>query len=89
MGMAYVPLWRADKIDEQIKSYPEFSMFGELPSWGFYVRHVSGITFNNVKLSLADKDFRPAFVFEDADNVVMKAVSFPGDKDRQIYFVNK
>ena len=88
-GMAYVPLWRADKIDEQIKSYPEFSMFGELPSWGFYVRHVSGITFNNVKLSLADKDFRPAFVFEDADNVVMKAVSFPGDKDRQIYFVNK
>ncbi|BCS85562.1 polygalacturonase [Prevotella herbatica] len=88
-GMAYVPLWRADKIDEQIMSYPEFSMFGELPSWGFYVRHVSGITFSNVKLSLADNDFRPAFVFEDAANVTLKDVTFPGDKSRQIYFVDK
>ena len=88
-GMAYVPLWRADKIDEQIKSYPEFSMFGELPSWGFYVRHVSGITFNNVKLSLTDHDFRPAFVFEDAADVTLKDVMFPGDKSRQIYFVDK
>lgn len=88
-GMAYVPLWRANKIDEQIKSYPEFSMFGELPSWGFYIRHVSGITFNNVKLSLADRDYRPAFVLEDAEKVVMKAVSLPNDNDRQIYFVDK
>lgn len=88
-GMAYVPLWRADRIDEQIKSYPEFSMFGELPSWGFYVRHVSGITFSNVKLSLTDHDFRPAFVFEDAADVTLKDVMFPGDKSRQIYFVDK
>ncbi len=88
-GMAYVPLWRANKIDEQIKSYPEFSMFGELPSWGFYIRHVSGITLNNVKLSLADRDYRPAFVLEDAEKVVMKAVSLPNDNDRQIYFVDK
>ena len=88
-GMAYVPLWRADRIDEQIKSYPEFSMFGELPSWGFYVRHVSGITFSNVKLSLTDHDFRPAFVFEDAADVTLKDVMFPRDKSRQIYFVDK
>ena len=88
-GMAYVPLWRADRIDEQIKSYPEFSMFGELPSWGFYVRHVSEITFSNVKLSLAENDFRPAFVFEDAADVTLKDVMFPGDKSRQIYFVDK
>ena len=87
--MAYVPLWRADKIDEQIKSYPEFSMFGELPSWGFYVRHVSGIVFSNVKLSLTDSDFRPSFVFEDAADVTLKDVTFPGDKSRQIYFVDK
>ena len=88
-GMAYVPLWRADKIDEQIKSYPEFSMFGELPSWGFYARHVSGITFSNVKLSLSDCDFRPAFVFEDVADVILKDVTVPGDRSRQIYFVDK
>ncbi len=48
-----------------------------------------GATLLEVNKMLADKDFRPAFVFEDADKVVMKAVSFPGDKNRQIYFVDK
>src|SRR6185312_11855622 len=28
-----------DKVPEQIKNYPEFTMFGELPAWGFYIRH--------------------------------------------------
>ena len=73
-GMAYMPLWRLQDIPEQIRKYPEFTMFGELPSWGFYVRHVSGIHFKNVRLSLADSDFRPPFVFDDAEQVVMTNV---------------
>lgn len=64
-GMAYMPLWRKGGVPEQINKYPEFTMFGELPSWGFYVRHVDGIHFKNVQLSLADEDFRPPFVFDD------------------------
>ena len=73
-GMAYMPLWRLQDIPEQIRKYPEFTMFGELPSWGFYVRHVNGIHFKNVRLSLADSDFRPPFVFDDAEQVVMTNV---------------
>lgn len=73
-GMAYIPLWRLQDIPEQIWKYPEFTMFGELPSWGFYVRHVNGIHFKNVRLSLADSDFRPPFVFDDAEQVVMTNV---------------
>ena len=73
-GMAYMPLWRLQDVPEQIRKYPEFTMFGELPSWGFYVRHVSGIHFMNVRLSLADSDFRPPFVFDDAEQVVMTNV---------------
>ena len=73
-GMAYIPLWRLQDIPEQIRKYPEFTMFGELPSWGFYVRHVNGIHFKNVRLSLADSDFRPPFVFDDAEQVVMTNV---------------
>ena len=44
------------------KGYPEFTMFEELPSWGFYVRHVKGIQMHNIKLRLQEDDFRPAFV---------------------------
>ena len=77
-GMAYMPLWRLNDVQERIEKYPEFSMFGELPSWGFYVRHVEGITFRNVHLSLCDSDFRPAFVFDDVHQLAMEQV-IPAD----------
>jgi hypothetical protein len=77
--MAYMPLWRLDDVPERIEKYPEFSMFGELPSWGFYVRHVKGITFRRVQLSLRDTDFRPAFVFDDVTDLTMEMVYPAGD----------
>lgn len=73
-GMAYLPLWRVGDVPEQVAKYPEFSMFGELPSWGFYVRHVDGITFRNVHLTLRDVDFRPAFVLDDVHGEVFENV---------------
>src|SRR4029453_6498669 len=39
-------------IPENEKNYPEPSMFGVTPSYGFYVRHVRGITFTNVTCCL-------------------------------------
>ena len=74
-GMAYVPLWRVKDVPEQIKKYPEFSMFGELPAWALYVRHVDGLTLRNINFYLRDTDFRPAFVFDDAENIIFDSVS--------------
>ena len=68
-GMAYIPLWRLKDVPEQINKYPEFTMFGELPAWGFFVRHADGIHFKNVHLSLDADDFRPPFVFDDTLNI--------------------
>ena len=82
-----MPLWRVSDVPEQIKEYPEFSMFGELPSWGFYVRHAEDITFRNVSLTLADIDFRPAFVFDDTKRVSLQLVS-PSGED-QYYFATE
>ena len=73
-GMAYVPLWRVNDVPEQIQKYPEFSMFGELPAWALYVRHVDGLMLRNVHFSLRDTDFRPAFVFDDVKKDVMENV---------------
>lgn len=58
----------ADRGEDE---YPEFTMFGELPAWGFYLRHVRNITLKNVQLSLADDDFRPAIVEEDVENMLL------------------
>src|SRR5688572_19527314 len=56
-------------IPENEKNYPEPSMFGVTPAYGFYVRHVRGITFDNVEVSFEKDDARPAFVLDDVKNV--------------------
>lgn len=87
-GMAYVPLSRLNQVPEVVKEYPEFSMFGELPAWAFYVRHANGISFKNIKVSLEDVDFRPAFVFDDVQNLKMEKIDLPEAKHEQVVLKN-
>ncbi|MFT3752276.1 MAG: glycosyl hydrolase family 28 protein [Paludibacter sp.] len=65
------------KVPERIPDYPEFSMFGELPAWGFYVRHVEGIQFKNVQVSYKNDDFRPAMTFDDVKGLALNHVDIP------------
>ena len=65
--MAYVPLHRLGDVPEQEKEYPEFSMFGELPCWALYVRHVRGLQLRRLRLTLRDEEFRPALVLDDVE----------------------
>ena len=44
-------------------------MFGVTPSYGFYIRHARGITFDNVEVSYGSDDARPAFVLDDVKNI--------------------
>ena len=75
--IAYIPLSSITSISENETNYPEFSMFGELPSWGFYVRHAEGIKMKNIKLSYVEDDFRPALVFDDVKGVALEDVTIP------------
>ncbi|MFN4085728.1 MAG: glycoside hydrolase family 28 protein [Spirosomataceae bacterium] len=83
-GMAYIPISQLHRVPEKIKDYPEFSMFGELPSWGFYIRHVTGISVKNITLTLDNPDFRPAFVLEDVTNAILEKINLPEPKKDQI-----
>ena len=76
-GMAYMPLWRVQDVPEQINKYPEFTMFGELPSWGFYLRHLRNLVLRDVRLSLSDSDFRPAIVDDDVEGLTLENVVTP------------
>jgi len=53
------------KIEEFPEKYPEFGMFGTLPAYGFYCRHVSGLNMRNIELSYKSAEFRPALYMED------------------------
>jgi len=57
------------RVPERPESYPESTMFGVLPAWGFYCRHVKGLEFENVELRTARADLRHAMVFDDAEDV--------------------
>lgn len=46
-------------------AYPEPSMFGTLPAYGFFVRHARGISWDNVDVRFGRPDTRPAFVLRD------------------------
>lgn len=50
---------------EKETNYPEPSMFGVLPAYGFYIRHAKGVEIANVEVSYLKEDQRPAFVLED------------------------
>ncbi|HSL22443.1 MAG TPA: glycoside hydrolase family 28 protein [Vicinamibacterales bacterium] len=50
---------------ENETAYPEPVMFGEMPAYGFFIRHVSGLEMRNVRVGFAADDLRPAFVLND------------------------
>jgi len=88
-GLAHMPLSRLDQVPEKVADYPEFSMFGELPAWGFYVRHVEGLSFKNIKLSIAAPDYRPALIFDDVKKLEIQQLNIEGDtKEKQIILRN-
>ncbi|MEM9983920.1 MAG: glycoside hydrolase family 28 protein, partial [Bacteroidota bacterium] len=76
---AIMPTWRVDEVPEKQADYPEFSMFGELPAWGFYVRHVEGLTMKNVQLKIKEADYRPAVVLDDVKGATFQSLTIKGD----------
>ena len=62
---------------EKETAYPEPSMFGTMPSYGFFVRHARGVAFNHIKISTAAEDHRPAFVLDDVASADFADLKFP------------
>ncbi len=67
------------KVPEKEGDYPEFSMFGELPAWGLYARHATGISLKNITISHKRDDYRPAMVADDVQGLVMHDMNIPAE----------
>jgi polygalacturonase len=79
-GLAHMPVARLDAVPELESAYPEFSMFGELPAWGFYIRHVHGLQMKNIRIGIAEPDYRPALVLDDVHRANLSSVVVNGDQ---------
>ena len=62
------------RIPERPDGYPESTMFGTLPAYGFYGRHVKGLRFSGVKLRAEKSEPRHALVFDDAEDVAINGL---------------
>jgi len=45
--------------------YPETTVFGTFPAWGYYIRHAENVVFTNVTHDVSPEDAREAIVLED------------------------
>jgi polygalacturonase len=67
--------------DEHPNRYPECTMFGELPAYGFYVRHARGVTFDNVRLVCEKPDARPAIACDDVQDLRLANIATNASAD--------
>jgi len=78
-----------ENIPEKAGDYPEFSMFGELPAWGFYVRHANNVKMKNVKLIATGDEYRAACVFDDMDGLDLDGIKISKAAALPVLLLNK
>ena len=72
---AFVPIDAMATIPESAAAYPEFSMFGELPAWGWYIRHAQNITVSNTRIHYERSDFRVAMAVDDVKGLTLNKLT--------------
>ncbi len=76
-GVRSVPA--ASEIPEKQNAYPAGAMFGPaLPAYGFFIRHVNGITLDNVHLKFSEEDTRPAIVCSNTEKLEIRRLKAGG-----------
>jgi polygalacturonase len=72
----------ANKILPELENhYPESTKWGNLPSFGLFIRHSENINLNNVELRLKNSDARPAIIADDVKEI--KITGLKTDSDLQ------
>jgi hypothetical protein len=74
---------------EKENAYPEPTMFGPMPAYGFYMRHVKGLQISDVNLTyLSESEARPPFVMEDVKGLDVRHVRARHDNGVPVFRLN-
>ncbi len=74
---------------EQEKTYPEPTMFGDIPANGFYVRNVKNIEFSNIEIAWSQPDARPVFSLNNVDGAEFFRIKTPKGLSTPVFALNK
>jgi hypothetical protein len=58
-------------VPEHEAKYPEATMFGALPSYGLYARHVDGLLLAGLQTRWEAPDVRPSLIFDDVRDLTL------------------
>ncbi|HEX5483808.1 MAG TPA: glycoside hydrolase family 28 protein [Terriglobia bacterium] len=75
-------------LPEKQKGYPEPTMFGTTPCYGFYMRHVRGIDMSHVEVQYAKDDARPAFVLDDVEGADFLRIKAQHENSVPVFALN-
>ncbi len=67
--------WAKIDVPEKENAYPEAHMFGRLPPYGLYCRHVKNLQLKNFRVDSKTRDPRPMLTCDDADGFRMVGVT--------------
>ena len=76
-------------VPELEDGYPDPRNFGQIPAYGFYIRHASEIRMHQVRLSCEHADYRPAFYLEDVDGLILDTIDMEREESVASSFVSK
>jgi len=75
--------------EEQEKTYPEPTMFGDIPANGFYVRNVKNIEFSNIEIAWSQADARPVFSLNNVNGAEFFRIKTPKNIEAPVFALNK
>jgi hypothetical protein len=75
-------------VPEHEKSYPEPYVFGVMPSWGIFARHVANLQLRGLELRVNSPDQRPAVRLQDAVGVRALDVQLSGATAQPLWSLN-
>jgi hypothetical protein len=72
------------KVAERVKDYPNPTGWGNLPSFGFFIRHVNEITLSNITLRSLEKEIRVPVLADDVNNLIISNMLADGAIEKQV-----
>lgn len=69
------------EIPENETSYPSGRVFGRIPAYGFFIRHVKNIRLENIRLNFLSDDHRPAILCDNVEEIEIKGLKVSGTED--------
>ena len=68
------------QVPELEKAYPEPAKWGNLPSYGFFIRHVKRISLSGIRLRSVEKETRTAILADDVDDLQVSNIKTAEEK---------